>query len=254
MTVLTVARGTALDSFRDRILYLPIVFVLFILVGSLFFGGLSLGNMERLVVDFGLGGITFFSLLTAVFLGIGWSYQGMARRTAYSLLARPIPRRSVLWGAFLGLAGIQLIMLLFMALSWRFILLLAGVAWTGILTTTLALLYVEVLLVTAIAFLLSSIASPAVAGAGSVVLLIAGYGSRGVHELAAHLPAGGMRWLSEGAYYMVPCLSNFTPGDLGLSPSGGGGSECALAVAYGLSYTVALLTLAAVAFSRRELH
>ena len=61
MTVITVARGTVLESLRDRVFYLPVVFVLFILLGSLFFGGLSLGNMERLVVDFGLGGITFFA-------------------------------------------------------------------------------------------------------------------------------------------------------------------------------------------------
>ena len=56
MTALIVARGTLMEALRDRVLYLPVVFVLFILIGSAFLGTLSLGEMDRLAVDFGRRG------------------------------------------------------------------------------------------------------------------------------------------------------------------------------------------------------
>jgi ABC-type transport system involved in multi-copper enzyme maturation permease subunit len=254
MTALIVARGTLMEALRDRVLYLPVVFVLFILIGSAFLGTLSLGEMDRLAVDFGLAGITFFVLLTAVFLGIGWSYQGVTRRTAYALLARPVSRRSILWGAFLGLGAVQIIGLLVMALSWRGILSLIGVSWSQTLTLSMFLLGVESLLVTALAVFLSTLASPAVAGATAVVLLLAGYGSRSLRDLTAGLPDGAFHRLAELGYYVIPCLSSFSPSELGYPANVSPGGEWWWAVAYGVSYAMALLAVSAAIFSRREIY
>lgn len=253
MTSLTVARGTLLECLRDRVLYLPVIFVIFLLFGSVFLGSLSLGEMERLAVDFGVMGITFFSLLTAVFLGIGWSYQGVTRRTAYALLARPVSRRSVLWGSFLGLVVIQLVSLVLMGSSWALILRLAHVELQAIHWMSLALLFVEILLVTALAFFLSTVASPAVAGATTVVLVLAGYGSRSLLDLAEQTSGRMVQGIAQVGYYAIPCLSNFYPAELGYTAAGGPAGAGLWAAFYGVAYAVGLITCAAAVFSRREL-
>lgn len=91
------------ESLRDRILFA----VLGLGAVSLFFG-LSLGAISyneatRILVDHGLVTISLLSNLIAIFLGANFLYKELELRTLYVLLARPISRRDVVVGKFLGI-------------------------------------------------------------------------------------------------------------------------------------------------------
>jgi ABC-type transport system involved in multi-copper enzyme maturation permease subunit len=64
-------------------------------------GSLSFIEQQRLIFDFGLAGLEVSTLFIAAFISTHALYRDIDRKTILVLLARPIPRRNLLFG-YLG--------------------------------------------------------------------------------------------------------------------------------------------------------
>jgi Cu-processing system permease protein len=86
-----------------RLKFLHIVVVLSFLYFfiSYLLGSLSFIEQQRLIFDFGLGGLEVSTLFIAAFLSTHALYRDIDRKTILVLLARPIPRWNILFG-YLG--------------------------------------------------------------------------------------------------------------------------------------------------------
>lgn len=91
------------ESIRDRILFA----VLGLGAASVFFGlglgSVSYGEAVRVLVDHGLLTVSLLANLIAIFLGANFLYKEVELRTLYVLLAKPVQRRDVVLGKYLGI-------------------------------------------------------------------------------------------------------------------------------------------------------
>src|SRR6185369_4940874 len=114
------------------------------------------------------------------------------------------------------------------------------------------LIYIELMLLTAIALLFSSFSSPALSALLTFLIFVAGHFSADLKVLATSLGSTGARWFFTGLYYVLPNLSNFsfiTPAAHGRTPGTGFVFASAL---YAVVFITVILAAATLIFSRRN--
>ena len=88
--ILTIALGAFRESVRERVLYNLIVFAFLMIGAAILMGSISVGVEQLILVNLGLGAISVFGLLIAIFIGIGLVSKEIERRTIYNILSKPV--------------------------------------------------------------------------------------------------------------------------------------------------------------------
>jgi ABC-type transport system involved in multi-copper enzyme maturation permease subunit len=248
--IVAIALNTFREAIRDRILYLLLVFALIVIGVSRLLSLLTVGNEEKIIKDVGLSAISLFGVLTAVFVGVSLVFKEIERRTVYTLLANPVRRWQFVAGKFLGLLAVLALNVALMSTALFGILLLRGEPpWA--LVPAVALILVELTVITAFALLFSSITNPILAALMTFAAYVAGHLSWSLLLLRAKL-TGLAGTLCDLAYWVLPNLERLNikseiVHDVPLSPG-----FVTLGLIYGLSYALVVLALACLAFERKE--
>jgi len=249
--IVAIALNTFREAIRDRVLYLLLVFALILIGISRLLSMLTVGNEEKIIKDTGLAAISLFGVLTAAFVGVNLVFKEIERRTVYTLLANPVRRWQFLGGKFVGLAAVLAMnvalmsTLLFAVLLWR-----GEPPWS--LIPAIALIYVELLLITAFALLFSSLTNPILAAVWTFATYVMGHLTWSLKLLRDRMPDGPGQWLCDVLYWILPNLERLNIKQEvvhGLALPDGFYS---LAAAYGLAYTVVVLALACLVFERKD--
>jgi ABC-type transport system involved in multi-copper enzyme maturation permease subunit len=101
-----IALNTFRELIRSRMLVLIMVFSAAVILFSLVLASLSLGQTERLVLDFGLSMIEISGLVAVVFVGGQMLYREIEGRTIYLILSKPVGRKDFILGKFFGFASV----------------------------------------------------------------------------------------------------------------------------------------------------
>jgi ABC-type transport system involved in multi-copper enzyme maturation permease subunit len=101
--IVTIALGAFKESVRERVLYNLIVFAFLMIGAAILLGSISVGVEQLILVNLGLGAISIFGLLIAIFIGIGLVSKEIDRRTIYSILSKPVTRAEFIVGKYAGL-------------------------------------------------------------------------------------------------------------------------------------------------------
>ena len=254
--VAAIARNTFREAVRDRVLYNLVLFVLLLSVSAIFLGAASASQDAKIIVDLGLSAMLLFGAFIAIFVGVGLVWKEIERRTLYAIFAKPVGRGEFLLGKYLGLcltlavnvvvmgAGVSLV--LFYVVSRGAAPLLAA------LWPTIALIYLELSLLTAVALLFSSFSSPVFSAFGSVAVFVIGHFTADLKGFATLFDATAAKGLLLALYYGLPNLSTFsriTPAAHGIAPPA---AHVLGALAYAVAWDVALLAAAVLLFARRD--
>ena len=252
MKVAAIALNTFRQAVRDRILYAILIFALVLLAGSTILVTISVGGEEKIIKDLGLACISIFGLLIAIFLGIGLVSKEIERRTVYTILSKPIHRHQFILGKYLGLVMTLLVNVGVMGLG------LIGLTsfWEGTSSPRLLLailfIFLELMLVTALALLFSAFSSPALSAIFTLCLFVAGHLSADLRLFAAHYGGGASRLLAEALYFLLPNLSRLNLKDQAVHTIGIDGGTTVLSSLYASCYIAALLLAAMAIFQRRD--
>jgi len=98
-----IAYNTFREAVRNRILYFILFFSLIMILASGIVKELAIAEHNRIVTDLGLGCISFFGFLIAVFVGISLVYNELERKTIYTIVSKPVHRYQFLLGKYFGL-------------------------------------------------------------------------------------------------------------------------------------------------------
>jgi len=246
-----IALNTFREAIRDRILYLLLVFALGLIGVSRLLSMLTVGNEEKIIKDIGLSAISLFGVLTAVFVGVSLVFKEIERRTVYTLLATPVRRWHFVTGKFVGLLLVLGMIVGLMSAALCGLLLLRGEApWA--LFPAIALILVELVVVTAFALLFSSLTNPILAALMTFAIYVMGHLTWSLQLLKGQLEGGLAVGLVDFLYYAMPNLERLNlkaevVHGLPLEPG-----SVTLGVVYGLSYAVLVLGLACLVFERKE--
>jgi ABC-type transport system involved in multi-copper enzyme maturation permease subunit len=253
--ITAIARNAFREAVRDRVLYNLVLFVLLLTAASIFIGELSGGQERKVIVDLGLSAMLLFGVFIAIFVGVGLVYKEIERRTIYAVFSKPVGRGEFLAGKYLGLCLTLLVNVLVMAVGVSLALLYVSGGWDPLITTiwpAVLLIYIELMLLTAIALLFSSFSSPALSALLTFMVFIIGHFSADLKGLAGSMGSVSARWLFTVLYYLLPNLSNYsfiTPAAHGHAPSAGFVFAAGM---YALVYIVVILSAATLVFSRRN--
>jgi ABC-type transport system involved in multi-copper enzyme maturation permease subunit len=253
--VTAIARNAFREAVRDRVLYNLVLFVLLLTGASIFIGELSGGQERKVIVDLGLSAMLLFGVFIAIFVGVGLVYKEIERRTIYAVFSKPVGRGEFLVGKYLGLCLTLLVNVVVMGVGVSLALVYVSGGWDPLILNiwpAVLLIYMELMLLTAIALLFSSFSSPALSALLTFLVFIIGHFSADLKNLAAALGGTGARWLFTALYYLLPNLANYsfiTPVAHGRTPSLGMVFATAL---YAAVYITVVLAAATLIFSRRN--
>ena len=255
LRIASIARNTFREAVRDRVLYNLVLFVLLLTAGAIFLGELSAEQESKIIVDLGLSAMLVFGAFIAFFVGVGLVYKEIERRTIYAIFAKPVGRGEFIVGKYLGLCLTLAVNVLVMGVGISLALAYVKGGWDPLVLSiwpAVILIYIELMILVAVALLFSSFSSPALSALLSFAIFIIGHFSADLKAFAASMGTQSARFLFGALYYLLPNLSNYsfiTPAAHGETPAP---AAFMAALLYGFIYIAVLLALATLIFSRRN--
>jgi len=253
------------ESVRDRVPYNLVVFAVILIACSYLLGQLTAGQDIKIIKDLGLAATSVFGLFIAVFIGIGLVSKEVDRRSIYALLAKPVSRPQFIAGKYAGLVLTLAVNVAVMAIALYAV--LGYMSWIALPETRAAwetpavdpallkailLIFVELMLVTAVALFFSTFSTPMLSAALTLGFYIVGHFNTDLRNFSVVVDSAPAVWLARGMYHILPDFSAF---DVkiqvvhGLPVTAG---YLLSMIGYGACYIGALLLASTFIFARRD--
>jgi ABC-type transport system involved in multi-copper enzyme maturation permease subunit len=249
--VLVIGLNTFRENLREKLLYNLVIFALLIIGSSILLQRLSLGDTNRLFLDLGLASINIFGVLIAIFIGIGLVSKEIDKKTIYTIISKPVSRHEFLLGKYFGLSITLFVNTLIMLAGFLLVLLYMDVPIGLLLFKAVFLIFLELMVITAVALLFSTFTTPTLSAIFTLAIYVIGHLTGDLKVLGAKLEGAGRMFLTS-LYYIIPNLENFNIKGRVIHHIEISGAELTLVIAYGLLYTTLLILLAGVIFQRRD--
>ncbi len=246
-------------------LYNLVAFAILLIGASVLIGQLTAGQDLKIIKDLGLAAMSIFGTFMAIFIGIGLVSKEVERRSIYALLVKPMTRTQFVLGKYAGLAITLIVNMTFMTLALYAVL---GVMWAAApepvrnsweapaldprLLIAIGMIYLQLLVITAIAILFSTYSSALLSAAFTFGLTIAGHFSLDLKNFDQVSDSPGLIGFTRALYYVLPNLSTFDMKARVVHGVPIPGAEVGLATLYAATYIALVLTAAAWIFSRRD--
>jgi ABC-type transport system involved in multi-copper enzyme maturation permease subunit len=253
------------ESVRDKVLYNLVLFAIILMAASYLIGQLTAGQDVKIIKDLGLSATSLFGLFIAVFIGIGLVSKEVERRSVYSLLAKPIHRYQMVVGKYAGLVLTLIVNVAIMAAAQYVV--LAYMGW-GVspdiqrswdapaldpsILKAIALILVELMVITAIALFFSTFSTPILSAAFTFGFFIVGHFSTDLRNFQQVVDSPAAAKLARGLYWILPNLAQFDVKTQVVHAQPVPLGYIAITSAYAALYIAVLLVAAVVIFSRRD--
>jgi len=240
------------ESLRDKILYNLVLFAGLLIGLSVLLADLSITEHHKLMADMGLAAINVIGVIIAIFVGISLVNKEIERRTIYTIMARPISRTFFIMGKYLGLA---LTLFVNMAIMWAVFLLTLWLYHVPIhpsLFQAVALIFVEILVVTAVALFFSTFTSTTLSAIFTLGLYVIGHLTADLRSMVANSESGAVKAVVDLLYYLCPNLEMLNIKGQAAVGIAAGPEYVLMASLYGLVYAGFLLTGACFVFQQRD--
>jgi Cu-processing system permease protein len=205
-----IALNTFREAARIRVLYGVVVLVVAANLLALVLGEMSIREQDRVARDVGLAGISLFGSLTAIFLGVFLLYTEIQRRTIHAIVSKPLERWEFVVGKYGGMALVLSTLVALFALSMTGLLAWYGIALTVSVIKAIALAWMEVLVVAAVAIFFSSFSTPFLSGIFALGLWVIGRITPDLRAVAAKAESPLVQTLTSAVAEAVPDIHLFS--------------------------------------------
>jgi ABC-type transport system involved in multi-copper enzyme maturation permease subunit len=253
------------ESVRDRVFYNLVLFAVLLVGASILIGQLTAGQDVKIIKDLGLSATAIFGLFIAIFVGINLVSKEVDRRSVYPLLAKPIRRAEFIAGKYAGLQLTLLANTLVMTVALYAVLFFLSrdvpervqAAWDApaldpALLKAIALIYLHLAVVTAVALFFSTYSSPLLSAIFTLGVYVVGQFNADLKGFDRIVESPAAVAVAKACYYVLPDFSRF---DVKLAVVHGlpvSAGYMAVTAGYAALYVAALLFGAVVIFSRRD--
>jgi len=251
----SIARNAFREAVRDRVLYNLVFFVLLLTGGAIFIGDLSAAQEAKIIVDMSLSAMLLFGVFIAIFVGVGLVYKELERRTVYAIFAKPVGRGEFLVGKYFGLCLTLAVNVAVMGAGVSLALAYVRGGYDPLILSiwpAVCLIFVELMIIVAVALLFSSFSSPALSALLTFGVFIIGHFSADMKVLAAATGTKSAKIFFGVLYYLLPNLSHYTV----ITDAGHGQMPApaafAVALLYAFVYIGVLLSASILIFNRRN--
>ena len=263
MVIKTIAINGFKEAIRDKILYNLLIFAVIVIAASVLLGQLTIGQDQRVIKDIGLAAMSLFGVLITVFVGTSLVHKEIGKKTIYNLISKPIHRYEFILGKYCGLLLTIFVNLVIMTVVLLSVLVLHALlvplhasSSTPIgfvlLLKAIVLIFFELMLVTSIAILFSTISTPTLSAFFTLGVYAIGHLLVDLKELGAASKSSLLGGLSSLCYYILPNLDNFNVRAEMVRGLNVSGRFIFYAIVYGAFYIAAVLLLSILSMERKE--
>ena len=253
--IFAIATNVFREVVRDRILYIIGFYALILTAAFRFLPEFAAATEDKIFLDFGLAAMNVIGLIVAVFVGTGLINKEIEQRTVLVLIAKPISRVEFITGKHLGLSAVLALLVAAMTAIYLALMQFGNIPYPlGSILLAALFLFFQLSLVTALTIVFGVFTSSVLATLLSFGVYFMGNFSQDLVEVGRLSKNPGLQRLTQALYLVLPDFSRL---DLKNQAVYGGellpNSLTLIANAgYGLVYTVLLLAIATLIFSRRE--
>lgn len=256
--IVAIALNGFREARRNRITSVLFVFAFIMVFSTTVSIEFTVATFDRVMTDFGLGVIGLMAPVLTLFLGTGLIPREIERRTIFMVVARPVSRSAFVLGKYLGnvltVGGLVLVMGVLFLLQLQ----IAGASQrfsTGIHREHFVALYgllLEVVLLSAVAFVFAAASSQFVSSLSVTCLYFIGHMAEDLYALADRSKVELVQWAGKALYYALPNFDrlDYKARATYFDPTSNG--ELAVTTLYALAYTAVMLVIATQIFERRD--
>jgi Cu-processing system permease protein len=249
--ILIIATNTFRQTVRQRLFLNIVLFGIGMVIFAMIIGRITFGYPDRVVRSIGLSGVAIALDLMALLIGVTLIHQEIDRKTLFVVLTRPLRRSQYVAGRYLGLLAALAVMTLGLGAIFTIVLVASRGSLTSLDLIALSACFPEAAVMAGVGVVLSSFTTPTIgAGLGLGIWII----SASTDDLVRLMEPGSFELqLAEILSYVFPSLARFNFREAAvyqiLVPIGDWASVWLLGIVYG----VALVGLASLILSRREM-
>jgi len=253
--IITIALGAFKESVRERVLYNLIVFAFLMIGAAILMGSISVGVERIILVNLGLGAISVFGLLIAIFIGIGLVSKEIERRTIYNILSKPVTRAQFILGKY---AGLLLTLFVNTAIMTAGFYLALAIQKRGLELRDFSLLIavyfilLQLAIVVGLAIFFSCISTPILSAVFTFCLFVIGNLSSDIRWFGQESGNPVLEKMTTALYYILPNFSDFNVIDQVAHGVKMSGLFITANTCYALLYIAILLSGAVLIFEERE--
>jgi ABC-type transport system involved in multi-copper enzyme maturation permease subunit len=249
--IYAIAINTVRQTVRQRLFYNVVLFGLGLVLLAMVVSNITFGFPDRVVRSIGLSGVSIASCLMALLVGVSLVHQEIESKTLFVLLTRPLARWQYVSGRFLGLLIAIVAMTVALSVVFLVVLSMVGGSVSGNDLVALGMVVPEAAVLGAIGVAISCFSTPTLGTGIALGVWIIGASSDDLVRLTAG--QDGVNHLAKVVWYVFPAMARFDFREavvyqLELTPS-----EPLWALAYGFTYTLAVVSLASLVIARREM-
>ncbi len=249
----TIAANGFQEVIRDRILYIIGFFALLLIIAQRLLPEISVGADDKIIVDFGLGTIELLGAIIAIFVGTGLINKEIEKKTVLVLIPKPISSSEFILGKHLGLSAVIAVMVSIMMVIYLIILTVSGISYPlGSLIISSFYLLLQLSLIIAISLTFGVFTSSILATLLSFGVYLMGNFSSDLLELGKISKNDSIKFFTEVLYVILPDLSRLNLKNEAVYNVLPSINELIAHGLYGILYTMMLLTITVIIFSRRQ--
>ncbi len=254
MRLLSIALNTFKESIRNKILIGVLLFSVLIIVSTMVLVQLTIGQWMKITVDIGMGAISLFGNLMAVFLGINLVAKEIDRKTVYTIVSKPIKRYEFILSKYIGLILTIFINVVLMLIILLFILKFYVKYDVPYLGTVQAfyLLILEFMIISAIAIFFSTFSTPIMSAAFSITIWFIGHLLSDLKFWSMKSENEAFKALINIAYYLLPDLELLNLKSNIVYQITADINYIIWVSAYAIMYSVVMLTASILIFEKRD--
>jgi len=208
MRLFSIALNTFKESIRNKILIGVLLFSVLIIISTMVLVQLTIGQWMKITVDIGMGAISLFGNLMAIFLGINLVAREIDRKTVYTIVSKPIKRYEFILSKYLGLILTILINVVLMLIVLIIILkfyVKYDIPFIGIFQS-FYLLILEFMIISAIAIFFSTFSTPIMSATFSLTLWFIGHLLSDLKFWSEKSENEAFKLMINTIYYILPDL------------------------------------------------
>ncbi len=248
-----VASNVFREVMRDRIFFTIGIYAVIMLAAWRILPDISGAAQDKILTDFGVASANLLGVVVAIFVGTNLINKEIEKRTVFTIVTKPISSIEFIFGKHLGLSAVLAILVAGMTAIYLLILNLAHINYQLIpFLLTAFFLFLELCLLTAGALLFGVFTSSILAILLTFSLYLVGHLSQGMVTLANVTKNPSFQQLTDNLYLILPNLSRLdlkNQAVYGVMPQP---DIMLINTGYAVVYTIALLIVTTVIFSRRQ--
>lgn len=246
-----IALNTFRELKRNKILYMILFFGIVLIIFSLALVSLSLGQTDKIVLDFWLAMIEIFGLVSVIFIWSQLIFNEIDGKTIYLILSKPINRYEFILGKFLGFAMILAAILFFQSVIFLILVQYSKIAIDSLLLFSIVFIYLKLLVLFAVILFFSTFISSILSIVLTLIVYIISHWITSIIDAATHSKNSVMLIIWKILYVVFPNFEALNIKTIILNPVKLDLSFIIYNWAYSIVYLFIILGLTIIIFNKK---